>query len=164
MDKKRHVKKTLTLLRHGEAAMGQGIRNDYHRALTPDGIVQLTRLKNLLVSSGVFFDFTLYSPAKRTTQTMELLAEDVALGEKSADRSIYEASLGNLLQAVHRISDSYHDVLVIGHNPGISHLQGYLSGDSSILFVPGMLVRLSLEVDSWEMVSSSTAHVLEVIQ
>ncbi|WP_209329396.1 SixA phosphatase family protein [Lunatimonas salinarum] len=158
------MKKTLTLLRHGEATMGEGIRNDYHRSLTPNGILQLSRLTNVLVSSGVFFDYTLYSPAKRTTKTMELLAEDVAMGVKVADRSIYEASLGNLLQAIHRIDDRYQDVLLIGHNPGISHLQGYLSGDSSILFLPGMLVRLSLEVSSWSMVSSSTAHVLEVIQ
>lgn len=158
------MKKTLTLLRHGEAAMGQGIRNDYHRALTSDGLLQLSRVRKLLVSSGVFFDFTCYSPAKRTSQTLELLAEEVALGIKSPDRSIYEASLGNLLRAIQGISDTYQDVLLIGHNPGISHLQGYLSGDSSILFVPGMLVRLSIEVESWAMVSSSTAHVLEVIQ
>jgi phosphohistidine phosphatase len=158
------VKRILTLLRHGEAEIGHGMREDYARILTGYGASQLTRLGNVLESRQISFDLTLYSPAIRTTQTMEILDRKLELGVKISDRGIYESSLAELLRVVQKLPPTYYQVLLVGHNPGITHLQGYLSGDSSIMFSPGMLVRMSLDVEGWDLVYRSSATLLEVIQ
>lgn len=163
-EKTEQVTKKIALLRHGEAAVGHGRNGDLSRPLTDGGRAQLDRLQKILVANDIQFDYALYSPATRTTQTLEILAGAVPIGQRRAVRDIYEASLGDLMQLIHGLPTDVHDVLLVGHNPGISHLLSYLSGDSSVVFSPGMLVRLVLEIDDWTLASRSSAYIMEVMQ
>ena len=67
------AEKKLTLLRHGEAALGMGQAGDLKRNLTPNGKAQLARLRELLKNEGVTFDFAAFSPATRCQESLEII-------------------------------------------------------------------------------------------
>jgi phosphohistidine phosphatase len=156
--------KKLTLLRHGEAAVGMGQTNDLNRDLTDRGRSQLTRVCDLLESESVHFDYAITSPARRCLQTLEIINKEKRIPVSHKHPEIYESSVTALLGIINSFDNRYSNVLLIGHNPGISHLLGLLTGDTSILFVPGMLVKISFELPDWKMVSRNSGSILEVIQ
>lgn len=158
------IRRTLTLLRHGEAAVGHGQSADFDRPLTINGRKQLTRLGSLLKSEELDFDLTLYSPARRTSETLEIVSEDLEVGVKQKMDKIYNASLGSLLQVLQNTPSQFNHLLLVGHNPAVSHLQGYLTGDTSIIFSPGMMVRMEFEMEDWTLVSANTCRIIEVMQ
>lgn len=156
--------KKLTLLRHGEAALGAGQSEDIKRNLTPHGRQQLTRLSNLLESEEINFDYALSSPATRCIESLEIINKDNRIPKVEKDLSIYDASVMGLLKTINLLDEAYSNVLLVGHNPGISHLVGFLTGDSSLVFVPGMLVRISFEFPRWKLISRNSGNILEVMQ
>lgn len=158
------VNKKLTLLRHGEAAVGMGQSGDLKRKLTQHGRSQLVRLSNLLESEGVNFDYAVSSPALRCLESLEIINKEKRIPITEKHLSIYESSVMELLNVITSFDDSYSSVLLVGHNPGLSHLVGFLTGDSSIVFVPGMLVKISFQFSSWKLLSRNTGSVLEVMQ
>ncbi|WP_158861211.1 SixA phosphatase family protein [Lunatibacter salilacus] len=158
------VEKKLTLLRHGEAAVGMGQSGDLKRKLTQQGRIQLLRLSNLLEFEEMHFDYAVSSPAMRCLESLEIINKEKRIPKVEKNPSIYDAPVMGLLDIINSFEDTYSNVLLIGHNPGISHLVGFLTGDSSIVFVPGMLVRISFEFADWKLVSRNSGRILEVIQ
>lgn len=158
------IEKTLTLLRHGEAASGIGQSGDLKRKLTPHGCNQLIRLSNLLESEEMNFEYALSSPASRCLESLEIINKEKRIPKVEKNLSIYDASVMGLLKTINSFDDAYSNVLLVGHNPGISHLVGFLTGDSSIVFVPGMLVRISFEFSKWNLISRNSGRILEVMQ
>lgn len=156
--------KKLTLLRHGEAAMGMGQSGDLKRKLTKNGKTQLLRLESFLTAERTSFEYAACSPATRCLESLEIINGEGRINKIEKHLSIYEASVMDLMGIVNSLKNIYSDVLLVGHNPGISHLVGFLTGDSSILFVPGMMVRLSFELSSWRMVTRNSGSILEVMQ
>lgn len=158
------IDKKLTLLRHGEAAVGVGQSGDLKRKLTQHGASQLLRLSNLLESEEMDFDFAVSSPAKRCLESLEIINKENRIPQVEKNPAIYDASVMELLAIINSFGDTHANVLLVGHNPGISHLVGFLTGDSSIVFAPGMLVRISFELPAWKLVSRNSGSILEVMQ
>jgi phosphohistidine phosphatase len=156
--------KRLTLLRHGEAAVAVGQSGDFKRKLSDQGRAQLTRLHGMVLSEGLTFDHAVYSPAIRCVESLRIInsTDNIPSTEKLA--AIYNASLLQLLAVVNSLNDDFADVLVVGHNPGISHLVGFLTGDASIVFTPGMMVRMSFAIDRWTLISRQSGSIVEVLQ
>lgn len=158
------VEKKLTLLRHGEATVGVGQSGDLKRKLTQQGTTQLLRLSNLLESEEMDYDFAISSPAKRCLESLEIINKEKRIPRVEKNPTIYDATVMALLDIINTFDKAYSNVLMVGHNPGISHLVGFLTGDSSVVFAPGMLVRISFEVSDWKLVSRNSGSILEVMQ
>ena len=118
------IDKKLTLLRHGEADLGIGQEGDLKRRLSKQGNAQILRLSNLLESEKINFDYALISPASRCLETFQIINKDERIKMKEKHLSIYEASVVELLNVIESIDNAYSEVLLVGHNPGISHLAG----------------------------------------
>lgn len=156
--------KRLTLLRHGEAAVAVGQSGDFKRKLTDHGRAQLTRLHGMVLSEGLTFDHAVYSHAIRCVESLQIINSTGSIPSIEKHPAIYNASLMQLLAVVNSLNDDLVDVLVVGHNPGISHLVGFLSGDASIVFTPGMMVRMSFAIDNWKLISRHSGRIVEVLQ
>ncbi len=154
--------KDLYIIRHGMAESGDG--DDFKRKLTDSGRGKVTRLALLLSSREIMFDFALYSTAERCKETFEILQAQDLIKEKTGKPSIYQAGHASLLQMIYGLNPSHNSVLLVGHNPGVSQLQGYLSGDLSLMLSPGMMVHIRFEGLDWKDISKNTGSIVEVLQ
>ena len=120
---------------------------DIDRAMDDLGVFQARRQAIRLVSiiDPAISDWTvLCSPATRSTQTLDLLLEICpALKRRvQSEKSLYNAGAGNLQALLERHSGN---LLLVGHNPGLSRLAGLLNEEHRHLSLsPGSFVHLSL--------------------
>lgn len=156
--------KRLALLRHGESENGTGYQGDFKRKLTENGRVKLSRLNRVLKEKGTRFDLLLKSPALRTMQTAQLIAEHLKVKEERIEENIYESSVEVLLELLYKLPDDVKDVLVVGHNPAISSLLIYLTNDYNVSLMPGMMAVLTFENVQWALLSKGSGCLSEVLQ
>jgi phosphohistidine phosphatase len=141
----------LFLLRHGLAVEpgAAGYSKDADRPLTPKGERKLRRAAETMKALDLSFDLILSSPYLRARQTAAILAK--ALNAK--ERLELSGSLApgvaarNIVECLHRLPMP-DNVLLVGHEPGLSQLIALLvAGDSglSVSMKKGGLCKLSAE-------------------
>ncbi|WP_114751054.1 SixA phosphatase family protein [Pleomorphovibrio marinus] len=156
--------KELCIIRHGMAETSHGQENDFERKLTSSGRGRISRLAHLLKTREFEFDLALYSNAVRCKETFDILQSYDLIRKAIPKPSIYQASHPTLLQLIYGLDESLERVLLVGHNPGVSQLVGYLSGDLSLMLSPGMVVHLRFEGLEWKELSKKSGMVIEVFQ
>ena len=115
----------LILLRHAKAEPQSPGGSDFERVLTHEGEHDAERIGKLLKDAGAKPTRIVSSPAARALATAERAVPafgDIALVE---DAEIFEATPGGLLEVLARHRDT-RELLVVGHNPGLSELAGLL--------------------------------------
>jgi phosphohistidine phosphatase len=114
----------LLLMRHAKAAAGTG--RDFDRPLTRRGHDEAHRVGERLRIDGPVPDRVLCSSARRCRETWQSLAAGLAADtlptiDLACDDRLYNASAGEILEAIQQEHEA-PVVLVLAHNPGISHL------------------------------------------
>lgn len=152
------MSKTLYLLRHAQTHEKRHDENDEDRELTAIGAQNATRMGMNLVKRNIMPDMLISSPAVRAQSTAESIAEQIGydLSKVHYNVEIYNASIRNLLKVVDNLKDEWETVLLVGHNPAISYLAEYVSGEAIGNMSTCGLVCLKLELESWSMVSEKT--------
>lgn len=150
--------KNLYLLRHGQAASPFGVK-DKLRPLTSMGEQDIISLGRMMQSKSFNPDQIYCSTAKRTRQSLELFFG----GDAGASRTvyldtIYEASLEALVRLVGNTPDTVTDLLIVGHNPGLSYLYEYYTGPNYSDMVPGEMVKIVFENLGWHEVSQNSGY------
>ena len=144
----------LTVLRHARAKPLGASGGDIDRPLAKSGFKQLHRVCQLLSSSKDQPDWIVASPALRTRQTAEKVAELIGYTRNIGwnDR-IYAAAPYTLLNVLQETHDSARHVLLIGHNPGVAQLvSGLCAGTDSRLnlrFPTAAMAHFELEIVRW---------------
>ncbi len=152
--------KKLFLLRHGQAESGFNMK-DYNRSLTVEGERAIKTLSEQLASRNFNPENILCSPSKRTTQTCEILTSTIGYkGQVQYEKGIYEATAHQLFELISSAPDNVNTLLLIGHNPGISYLGHYLTGNFRDGMYPGQLVEVSFECDGWKEVSKGSGNLV----
>jgi len=113
----------LILLRHAKSDWPRHVPTDFDRPLAPQGQRDLPliaeAIRPYLTAKKIH---CLCSPAKRTMETLELAKPywpDIAITYPS---NLYGASVTCLMELIRSCSNNSEIVIVIGHNPGLSHL------------------------------------------
>jgi phosphohistidine phosphatase len=158
------MKKLLTILRHGEAEFVEYNNGDFTRELSAKGREDIQIISNTIKQRKTSFDLLIKSPSKRTLQTAELLMEQIRFPQVQIEDSIYESSLENLIQVIRNIPVDISNALLIGHNPSLSALIGYLDQDNYINLQPGTMVRMEVYVGDWDHITQGSASVFEVLK
>ncbi len=118
----------LFLLRHADAAWVQGCKSDFARSLSEKGQNESILMGGHLARQGISADRALCSTALRVRQTVECIAPAIGLEASNiqfADE-IYEATVTQLLGLIRGTQTDIRRLLLVGHNPGLSELPGYL--------------------------------------
>jgi phosphohistidine phosphatase len=119
----------IVLFRHAKADWPQV--NDHERPLAERGRMDAAVAGRKLVDSGIPFDLALCSTATRTRETWKLAVQEFPHRPKTVyEERIYEASPGELIAVLNETADDVHNILLIGHNPGIQGLAEVLSGSA----------------------------------
>ena len=154
--------KYLTLIRHAQSESLQLGQKDFDRNLDRVGEMNApkmgVKLKELKLKPNRVF----ISDSVRTQTTSQLLVEqlDYPLGEVEQSELLYETSVGGLLTFVNNLDDSLHDVTIIAHNPSITYLVEYLTGEA-INHVPTCgVVRMKFDVLEWNLLTKDLGDLI----
>ncbi len=122
--------KRLTLVRHAKSSWRNPDLPDFERPLNNRGEQDAPLMGRRLAERNLAPDLLLVSPARRTRLTAEAIAEQLAVATTriTFDERIYLATAGELIKLLQAIDEERRDVLLVGHNPGITDLANYLVG------------------------------------
>ena len=154
--------KTLYLLRHARAMDKTGSQKDIDRELNSVGLQNSTRMGIFIDKEKESFDIIITSPAIRAQTTASLIAEQIAYNTAKihTNDEVYEASVRSLLKTVNQLKDEWNSVLIVGHNPSVSYLAEYLTREEIGNMTTCGLVKIGLEVNSWEEVSEGLGQLI----
>jgi len=147
----------LLILRHAATEPHTQHRNDFDRRLTNEGrdrcyvlpkAFEALRIETVWCSSSV-----------RTKETATLVLNNMQPKPAFLDE-MYLATNDDLLQKIwHDAPDG--DLFLIGHNPGISYLATYSTGDA-IALSTGELICIEFDIKSWNELTQESGIIVDL--
>ncbi|WPU92539.1 histidine phosphatase family protein [Mucilaginibacter sabulilitoris] len=148
--------KRLILIRHAKATHESGYA-DFDRPLKQSGMQDALFMANILKERALIPEIVITSPALRTLTTAQIFAEHLHLPPSDTDEKIYEANERTLINIINNLPNEYDFIALVGHNPGISQILYYLTGQ--MRDVPTCAVALiSFDNDDWRSISNEDGH------
>lgn len=149
--------KRLLIIRHAKA-VDHSDEGDFHRELAQKGIRDAGKLAQHIHKKNHQPEHVITSPATRTLMTADIITQQLSLPAAEPVQDIYEASEPTLLNIVNAINNKYDYVALVGHNPGLSYLIYYLTGE--ILNVSTSSATLiKFDIEDWQHISGDTGIV-----
>ncbi len=150
--------KRLTLLRHAKSSWRDAERPDIDRPLNSRGEHDAPRMGGRLKARGLRPSLILTSPARRARATAKLVAR--ALGYPleflQPEPALYLATPEQILGVVAAQDERFGDVLLVGHNPGLSELVCRLLPDFEVRDLPTCaVVTIDFEAGRWAELESA---------
>jgi len=154
----------LTLVRHAKASTEpRGGSRDFERPLAPRGEQDAARMGERLARAGVMPDRIVASTARRAAQTADAVARAIGYPTRDIERNdaVYMASRRELVERVEATDASVRHLLLVGHNPGMSELWGWLTGDLRTELPTCGIARLELETPAWDALFEGCARLID---
>ncbi len=152
----------LTLVRHAKSSRDDYGLDDFMRPLNDRGRRDAPEMGRRLREGGVQPDLIVSSPAKRAIKTARIIAGEIDFSEADILEAagIYEATADELLKLLRRLPEEKRDVMLFGHNPGLTDL-------ANLFLRPGIeniptcgVVRLAFSAQRWRDISPQDASLL----
>lgn len=148
----------LHLLRHAKTNQSSPTGKDFDRELLPRALEQITELKQYFAARPIAPKYILCSTAKRTRQTLAELKALWPNAQMLFRDELYLASKQEILSVICALNTP-EEILVVGHNEGLSELAIYLS-DQAIWLKTCGLVSLEFPFESSALVSKETGVIV----
>lgn len=117
-------------MRHAKSAWDDAALPDFDRPLSARGRKAAPLMADRLAKAGYQPDVVLCSGARRTRETLDLIKPTLPRKAKVQHlKELYMAVPREMLNLVAKAPDSAQTLLLIGHNPGIGSLAGWLAGE-----------------------------------
>jgi phosphohistidine phosphatase len=154
--------KILTLVRHAKSSRDYPELSDFERPLNNRGRKEAPAIASRLRKAGIKPDLLISSPATRAITTARLFAEELNrhLDEIVLNPHIYEASAWTLLHIVRSLPADPAEVMLFGHNPGISHFAHDLAKCEFDEMATSAAVRIELPAKVWSLIQPGSGKVL----
>lgn len=159
--------KQIYIIRHAKAEEHSFAKPDYPRRLIAKGKNKAHRIANELAQDLFEMENTrmISSTADRAYETAEIFAEVLGIEKQNIqlEKSIYEASTDTLLKIVNKAPEKIDNLVLVGHNPGLSHLCNYIC-DTYINLKTSEVAIIELPVGfNFAMVSSGIGILKRII-
>lgn len=144
--------KRVTLLRHAKSSHDNISLSDHDRPLSQRGERDAPRMGHRLLDHGGRPSLIVTSTARRARQTARLVAEAIGYPREflQSERELYLASPDTILNVIAGQDNTFNDMVVCGHNPGITELACDLSGTYIDNVPTAGIVILAANIDSWD--------------
>jgi phosphohistidine phosphatase len=121
--------KRLILTRHGQAEDVNIHVKDFDRNLTTKGYMQAQSIGEKLKSLNLKIDFIIHSSAKRTTQTSQIINNEISTKNLKviSEVNLYICTIEKIEDVL--MSNEYEHadtIMIIGHNNGLSDFYNHL--------------------------------------
>jgi len=123
----------IILIRHAHAERPGFHGPDFDRPLTERGLAEARASARAINDAGHHPTLLLSSPARRTRQTAELLAEEFQLAGDAVCfvEALYNADPATLQEELRKFARPAGLTMLVAHNPGISTLARLLANDTT---------------------------------
>lgn len=141
----------LTLLRHAKSSWQESGTSDHDRPLNQRGERDAPVMGRRLLARGARPSLILTSTALRARHTAQIIARELGYPGEFLQREpeLYLATPDQILAVLARQADSFRNIIVCGHNPGLTELANRLT-DSDIDNIPTCgMVEIELKLQSW---------------
>jgi phosphohistidine phosphatase len=158
------MKRHLILVRHAQSRNTEPGKRDIERELTDSGIQDASRLARYMYLEDLIPEVIMTSHAIRAKNTAQLFAEQLKMDHSDIkeDEELYEASVRTLLSFITKLDKSLKSVLIIGHNPSLTHLCEHLSKDIIGFLPPASMVHLTFTDLDWSKLDKGTGQLKEI--
>ncbi len=142
--------KHLILFRHGKSDWNAGSGRDRDRPVAERGITAAKTMGKLLAAAGKVPDLAITSSAVRARTTLEFAAKAGGWGcPQEITDDLYEASIEQVLEVIHRVPDHHGSLMLVGHQPTWSDAVTYFMGGGTVHMPTAVMVCLEFEVSAW---------------
>ncbi|MFT5859807.1 MAG: phosphohistidine phosphatase [Flavobacteriaceae bacterium] len=148
----------LHLLRHAKTSPTSDSGKDIDRPLSVKGIAQ-SNLMGVYLQNRMDPTKTLCSSALRTRETLDIVGYQMLLTGISISDTFYLCSRDQFLQFLGEL-DGDDDLLVIGHNFGISDLATYLT-DTRLELRTSEYICIEFKGLNWKELSRGTGSIVD---
>ena len=160
--------KLLYIIRHAKAEEFSFDKTDFERGLVDKGVKRAGEHASILKKEFSNYDDKIVivsSTAKRAAQTAQIFADIIGYPEDKIQwcPAIYEAHYLEILKNINNISANYNQVLVFGHNPGLSDLISYISDEFVNLKTANIACLKIVEGLDYSTLSANTANLNKLI-
>jgi phosphohistidine phosphatase len=149
-------------MRHAKSDWNGYYVSDFERTLNKRGL-KAAPLMGEVLNAKISPDLIVSSPATRAKMTAEAVAQKLGYPQEKIVfvERIYEASAADLLRIIHRLPKDADEVLMVGHNPGMTELINALSEDFRLENLPTAgVVGMAFAVREWSKVAPKQGSVL----
>jgi phosphohistidine phosphatase len=145
------VRCQLTLLRHAKSAWDDATRKDRDRPLNERGERDAPLMAQRLRARNARPTLIITSPAVRARRTAQIIAREIGYPAEFLQREedLYLASPDQIIAVLARQESSFRDIVVCGHNPGITDLANRLTGAGIDNIPTTGVVVISLNLARW---------------
>ncbi len=121
--------KKLCIIRHAKSSWDIGVLNDFDRTLNERGHKNAPEMAKRLLDKNVAIDAFISSPANRAFTTASYFAKAYNKTEKDIIQipKLYHADVDAFFETIENIDDSFNNVAVFSHNPGITEFINLLT-------------------------------------
>ncbi|HZF17670.1 MAG TPA: histidine phosphatase family protein [Steroidobacteraceae bacterium] len=144
--------KRLTIVRHARADWDNRQYSDFERPLNRRGQQQAREMAQILGPLLHAADLLLTSPAVRAYTTATIFAKELNLPLRRilTDERIYLASATDLLAVIRETGPRIEQLMMFGHNPGITELARQLTGNhDEPELTPAGACTLEFDIAEW---------------
>jgi phosphohistidine phosphatase len=129
--------KIITLVRHAKSNWNDTALSDRDRTLNARGERDAPEMGQRIAAHGIRPSLIIASPAVRAWTTAKIIAKEISYPIEFLQREngLYLASLNDLLDTVMAQDNGFNNLMVVGHNPGLTNFANFL--------VPGICENLS---------------------
>lgn len=152
--------KKLCLVRHADTEPPVGAQSDKARRLTPQGELNAEILARKLDHLQVHPDLIVCSDASRAVQTADIIADGLGFSGVQPDAKIYAANETELSDYLMMIDPEIESLLLVGHNPTLSHFAASHSAEITRSMRPANAIGLIYQINAWSEVSPTHCQFL----
>jgi phosphohistidine phosphatase len=147
--------KTLYLVRHAKSSWRHEDLGDSDRPLKPQGVHDAYEIAGHLAHKKIKPDFMVCSPANRAIHTGIIFAGLLGYpyNEIRIDKTLYNASKDILIDVIKKIDKEFSDVILFGHNPGLTELVCEYTKDANINIPTSGVACIQFDIEQWNEIS-----------
>jgi len=154
--------RTLTLVRHAKSSWQHDDLGDRERPLNKRGKRDAPIMGERIVEAGIRPSLIISSPAVRAWTTAKIIARSIGYPKEflQREKSIYLASLDDLLDVLVAQDADFMNIMLVGHNPGLTRFANYLSPGVTDNLPTAGVVSVKFELDDWNLYSRPNTELI----
>ncbi len=154
--------RTLTLVRHAKSSWKDASLRDRERPLSKRGERDAPVMAQRIAAAGIRPSLIISSPAVRAWTTAKIVAAEIGYPIEFMQREndLYLASLDRLLDIVAAQDPGFNNLMLFGHNPGLTDFANYLCPGVTDNVPTAGLLAVEFDTEDWLLYEKPEVQVL----
>ncbi|MFP4369869.1 MAG: SixA phosphatase family protein [Candidatus Kapaibacterium sp.] len=152
--------KKLILVRHAKSSWENDDWTDFERPLNDRGNKDAPIMADAIKDKGINPGLIISSPANRAVTTAKTYAQVLGYPEEAiiTDMGIYEKGPKYIISLLKKTERKYDTVMLFGHNPDITSLASYFSGNHFDNVPTCGIVGIEFKINNWDDVETENGE------